>query len=374
MLFIKKISSLYLLFCFHHMMINADDFSSEWHGHKIPHLRRVHDELRKHNDRLVFFVGDSSLDNKAWVRKDRALPIRNGYHYIFSSSKSAAGMVVDVAYNLNKVLCDDLKLPIAALNCAVEATTLGERDRGKALWPQDEFVRDNITENDILVISIGGNDIALRPSCGTICAMMCLLKCSSECCIESGCACGLGHFKDLLRDDYVQYVRALISKTKPRMIIPAMIYYPDENPQSPSWANFTLSAISYNSNPRKVQITIDRVFKDCLMPMPELILRLEKEKAENTVVVTPLEWSKALNGKDSNDYDNRVEPSAAGGLKMAKLVSQVIVNELNLIPKNTAQQQQQEENAAEDGEKQNGDDDNTHAVGPEQQKKNDSLP
>lgn len=326
-------------------LIDADAFSSEWHGHKIAHLRRVHDELRKHNERIVFFVGDSSLDNKAWVRQDRARPIQNGYHNVFGGG---AKMTVDVAYNLNKVLHEDDKLPIAALNCSVEATTLGERDRGRALWPQDEFVRDNITEKDILVVSIGGNDIALRPTCGTICAMMCLLKCSCECCIESGCACGLGHFKDLLRDDYIQYVRALISKRKPRMIVPAMIYYPDENPKSQSWANFTLSAINYNSNPRKVQMTIDRVFKDCLMPMPELILRLEKEQQKKkvdsnnnnntaetptrgTIVVTPLEWSKALNGKNSADYDNRVEPSALGGRKMAELVSKVIVNELNLI-------------------------------------------
>ena len=32
----------------------------------------------------------------------------------------------------------------------------------------DEFVRDNIQPEDILICSLGGNDIALKPTCGTI--------------------------------------------------------------------------------------------------------------------------------------------------------------------------------------------------------------
>ena len=33
---------------------------------------------------------------------------------------------------------------------------------------QDKFIRDNITEDDVLVASVGGNDIALAPQLLTV--------------------------------------------------------------------------------------------------------------------------------------------------------------------------------------------------------------
>ena len=51
----------------------------------------------------------------------------------------------------------------------VEATTLNQRTT--KLLPQDEFIRENIREDDIVIVSIGGNDVALLPAPCTICAM-----------------------------------------------------------------------------------------------------------------------------------------------------------------------------------------------------------
>jgi hypothetical protein len=36
---------------------------------------------------------------------------------------------------------------------------------------QDRFVKEHITAEDVLVVSVGGNDIALAPSIGTILSM-----------------------------------------------------------------------------------------------------------------------------------------------------------------------------------------------------------
>ena len=44
----------------------------------------------------------------------------------------------------------------------VEATTLNSRCYN--LQPQDEFLRDNMSEEDILIVSIGGNDVACGAS------------------------------------------------------------------------------------------------------------------------------------------------------------------------------------------------------------------
>lgn len=65
----------------------------------------------------------------------------------------------------------------------VEATTLNERSY--RLRPQDKFIRDNISSQDVLIVSIGGNDIALAPTPCTICSVAGLL-CLPARCLEGG--------------------------------------------------------------------------------------------------------------------------------------------------------------------------------------------
>jgi hypothetical protein len=72
--------------------VNAPAFYAEYHGHPLPQLVKflafcfvvlshqlsqavVHDFLRAQGKRIVWLVGDSSLDNKHWLYKDRLKPI-----------------------------------------------------------------------------------------------------------------------------------------------------------------------------------------------------------------------------------------------------------------------------------------------------------
>lgn len=71
---------------------------------------------------------------------------------------------------------------------SVEATTLNERTY--RLRPQDVFLRDNIQSNDILIVSIGGNDVALCPTPTTIASVLGVL-CLPTTCIENGWTCGV---------------------------------------------------------------------------------------------------------------------------------------------------------------------------------------
>lgn len=75
---------------------------------------------------------------------------------------------------------------IAAINTAVEATTLNER--WYKLRPQDVFLRDNISRNDTLIVSIGGNDVAMMPTPCTILSMAGLISLPIGC-IEKGVSC-----------------------------------------------------------------------------------------------------------------------------------------------------------------------------------------
>lgn len=76
---------------------------------------------------------------------------------------------------------------MGCLNAAVEATSLNDRAFNRLL-PQDAFIRDNIEPNDVLVVSVGGNDVALGPLLFTIVNLAAVVCCTPQWCLEK-CAC-----------------------------------------------------------------------------------------------------------------------------------------------------------------------------------------
>ena len=111
---------------------------------------------------------------------------------------------------------------------------------------------------------------------------------------------GFGYFVDLFKNRVGNYVRQLVSKTKPKKVIVCMIYYLDEE-QNGSWADGALSAMCYNCNPGKLQCAIRKVFEHAT----------SKISIPGTEVVGfPL--FEVLDGKNTRDYHERVEPSPEG--------------------------------------------------------------
>ena len=118
---------------------------------------------------------------------------------------------------------------------------------------QDNFARDNIDSKDVLIVSVGGNDIALKPEIFTAANVACLAFCfptwlvRSSCCLAPssvkstclpgaggcffGCCCGmplalppcLGYMVHLFRDRTERYIRRLLEKQKPRLILVNMV-------------------------------------------------------------------------------------------------------------------------------------------------------
>lgn len=338
--------------------ISSQRFYNEYHGHPVEDLVLLHSHLRgyqnqKQDNPLIFLAGDSSLDNKHWFRNtNNAL---NGYEEILSPPQSRQ----DIAYWMNYALTqiqfenEQNKNPLSSsqqqqqqfrghwsvINCAIEESTVGARSCGRLL-PQDRFISENIQSQDILMISVGGNDIALHPSLCTVLNLLCLTFCTTQSCIDQSCgtalpcdeyfggctsSCfsnclafpyGLGYFIHLFKVRIQSLIMKLISKQCPRHIYVCMIYYLDETPGN-SWAEVALSGMQYNRNPKKLQAIISHLFE----------LATKQIQIPGTTV-TGIPLFRVLDGKDPTDYVERVEPSAKGGKKMGMFLINEMMEEL----------------------------------------------
>lgn len=315
--------------------LRSDVFYWNYHGHRIEDLSKLHGALRQAGcQSFVWLAGDSSLDNKHWLFEgeksdpkvmyddDVAAAALNGYEKVLTPPR----MAQDVCYWLNaglerERLGSDPERSgpsMCAMNTAVEESTLGERLRS-GLTPQDQFLRDNLTEDDVLVVNVGGNDIALKPTVwtGLYMAALVYLTCtamirdlSCVCACFRGCHCGfplgLSYFVNMFRHDTADYIRQLTARRKPKKVIACMLYYLDEKPGG-SWADSVLGMLGYDTNPAKLKAVIKRVFE----------LGTSRISVPGVEVV-PFPLFTALDGTNSRDYLQRVEPSAEGGRKMAE--------------------------------------------------------
>ena len=164
------------------MTVSATDFYSEYFGHDTEHLRALHDQLRRGGRSAVFLAGDSSLDNKCWL--GATSPALNGYQCVLSPPVQKQ----DVCYWLNHEAVRRGRQDLFCLNTAIEATSLNDRACGRLLR-QDLFIRDHITGDDYLIVSVGGNDLALALLLATILNIVPLLCLTPKACIQRGQAC-----------------------------------------------------------------------------------------------------------------------------------------------------------------------------------------
>ena len=201
-----------------------------------------------------------------------------------------------------------------------------------------------ITADDYLIISLGGNDIALRPNLCTILNVLTLVNCTTTDCIEKRacgssipideCCCGFttsccsnalafpfgyGYMIHLFKTRLEKIAVNILSKRKviPKKVLICMVYYLDEKPGG-SWAEMALSGLGYNKNPRHLQTVIKLLFRDATskISIPGV-----------SVQAVPL--FESLDGSDTSDYCARVEPSAKGGEKMGKQLLDYILDEAN---------------------------------------------
>lgn len=278
------------------MSINGNEYYNTYHGQNIKDLQIILELAKQKNLSIIYLAGDSSLDNKFWI-KDTYYKTSLQYETLLDPPQS----VPDIAYWINKSVPTNKYISI---NTAVEESTLTQRVC-KGLYIQDKFIVNNMLGNDYLIISVGGNDIALKPSFWTIINMILLLMTPLKI-MKQGYLPGIKHFEKLFYWDMAKYINKLTQNHTPCKILLCMIYYPDINPV-PSWAGKMLYYLGYNSYPEKLQYIIQKVYD-------KTIFKLSKDNSH--IISIPL--FKILDCTNSNDYVQRVEPSIQGGEKMAK--------------------------------------------------------
>ena len=100
---------------------------------------------------------------------------------------------------------------------------------------------------------------------------------------------------------------------KPKKILVCMIYYLDEKAGG-SWADRVLSLLGYDANPSKLQHIITTLYER---------ITARGFEVDGTVVET-FPMFKVLDGKNRDDYEQRVEPSVQGGRKLAQAFVDVL--------------------------------------------------
>ena len=255
-------------------------------------------------------AGDSSLDNKYWVPGSGPAgdPLDVEVPEIYYHALRQPTPKPDVAFWMNHALGDRA----TCINAAVEASMLRERDAD--LLPHDEFIRDNIRKEDVLIVSVGCNDIAMSPSFSTIWRMLALSYLTGSFSIEKGDALCLPYFAHLFGTQTENYINRLCPKTKPRAVVLCMIYFPLEAQYGQEgWADLPLKALGYSRNPGKLQTAIRQMYE----------MGTKRVKVEGTEVI-PCALYESLDGTCKEDYVARVEPSSRGGRKMAEQLMTLI--------------------------------------------------
>lgn len=124
---------------------------------------------------------------------------------------------------------------------------------------------------------------------------------------------GLAYFTDLFGNRVRSYVSRIVAKTKPRLVVVCMIYYLDARGRG-SWADGTLNLLGYNCAPHLLQKAIRAVYHH----------GTKRIHLPGTTVL-PFPLFEVLDGTDTNDYVQRVEPSVQGGSKMSTALLDAIL-------------------------------------------------
>ncbi|KAJ8905652.1 hypothetical protein NDN08_002158 [Rhodosorus marinus] len=293
--------------------ISSSSFYAEFHGHPIHDLARYAKFLREEagNRPLVWLCGDSTLDNKYWVQGCSLRDLESEYASILRPPLARP----DVAYHLG-VAARDRALVV---NCGVEESTLAQR-LGGSLLAHDNIVRDNLMEGDVVVVSLGGNDVAHSPTLRTAISALSLIRLNRLQTLENEFdkAWGRKHMVRLFGEKTRLYIEKLVSLRKPRLVLVCMLYFPDEN-QTGSWADLPLRVLGYDAQPAKMQAVLRQLY---LTATSEITIAGTK--------IVPVALYEALDPKDTEDYVQRVEPSDIGGQKMARHIWQTISSHLAL--------------------------------------------
>ncbi|KAH7116193.1 hypothetical protein B0J11DRAFT_561608 [Dendryphion nanum] len=295
--------------------INTSKFYFEWSGHPISDLTKFHTitQTTRPSKPTIWLAGDSSLDNKYWVPSSGpgGDPLPVAVPEIYNVTLEKPTPKPDVSFWLNHLLGPRA----TCINTSVEESMLRQRDSD--LNAHDTFIKDHIQKQDVLIVSVGANDVAMRPTLATILHMLRLAWFTSRANIDNGTAWSLPYFKHLFGTKLQSYIEKIVATTKPRAVIVCMIYFPLEAGLGQSgWADMNLRALGYSRDPGKLQAAIRKMYEIATVGMV----------VEGTKVL-PCPLFEVLDPRVKEEYVARVEPSVEGGRKMAESFVEILERE-----------------------------------------------
>jgi hypothetical protein len=285
------------------LKVNALRFYTQYYGHSFEDLVLLKNYFRSIGRRIIWLIGDSSLDNKHWLfeedKNNSTLDTSNswcaeainGYENIFNPPH----MIRDVCYWINTFL---IGTDLVCINTAVEESCL--KDAPSA---HDYFVLSHMKDGDVIIASIGGNDLILKPSSYMIAAMGLGNYLIPQFCLETALDWLPNPLFDLFSQRTQEYVDIFLQKNVKRIVCTP--YYPCAN--GTGWASRVLSRINMD----KAQTVIRFVHENYHMSL------------KNIDAAIPL--YEALDYQNETDYKFRVEPSVQGGHKIAERIMASII-------------------------------------------------
>ncbi len=279
--------------------IQSTLFYASYKGHPLADLEVLHRHFRGIGRRIVWLVGDSSLDNKHWLFTDDKFvndltnpaytaAAVNGYQDVLLPPRS----VKDVCYAMNTLL-DGTEY--VCINAAVEEACLADSPNA-----HDTFVAQHMGADDVLICSIGCNDIALKPSASTLAALA-----VGNYLVPRSLVDWAARWAPLnpLYDLFYTQTKAYVERFRAAHVLVCTIYFPCETGRG--WANQLLTRLDTDK-------------------MRDAIRACHQHYHAALGTTTAVALYDALDPTDPDDYKCRVEPSVQGGAKMAALLVKFI--------------------------------------------------
>lgn len=279
-------------------VVNAVAFYTQYYGHPLEYLARLVRYFRSLGRRIVWLVGDSSLDNKHWLFEEDKTKTTldldhgwcaqavNGYENVLRPPR----MVRDVCYWMNYSLRGT---DWVCINTAVEESCLVD-----APSAHDGFVLSHLQSGDMVVASIGGNDLILKPSTSVLVTMGVGTYLIPQWCLGTALTWLPNPLYELFATQTQEYLN-LFNKVYRKVICTP--YFPCAS--GGGWANRVLRHIDMI----KAQTVIRAIH--------ELYHKSLQQQDDGTIAVPLYE---ALDWHCEGDYKCRVEPSVDGGRKIAQ--------------------------------------------------------
>jgi len=270
--------------------MDMDDFYETFEGHAPDLLVSI---LKKSSLPRIFLVGDSSMDNKHWVKNISVEPTPQYQQFL---ERAVPDLCHCVCSRIPQYIC---------VNAAVEESSLS--DRRNNLLPQDLIVRNWMTDKDILMVSVGGNDIALKSTLAIKAHMASLMLLPLSMMKWNP---SYKFFVNFFRQGIKDYIDRLTCKRRPLLIVVCGVYFPCQS--GSGWADNVLKMLNYDDNPEKLQMVIKEIMGDALSTL----------RCNSPTVYLPLH--EVLDPTDPRDYVARVEPSFRGGMKIAERLRKIV--------------------------------------------------